>query len=108
MSRAVSLDKYPAEIIEERYNPLIKRYELKIKVAHIGEGTPSRGLLKLALSKLYNRDAGLVIIRNVSTEYGLQISVVEAHIYDDEKRLRLFEPEYVIKRNEESLSKIPS
>lgn len=108
MGRSINLDKYPAEIVEERYNPLIKRYELKIRVAHVGEGTPSRGLIKLALAKLYNRDAKLVVIRNIFTEYGLQVSLVEAHIYDNEERLRLFEPEYVIKRDERSLSKIIS
>jgi len=33
-------------------------------------------------------------------------SRVEVHIYDSPERARAFEPEYIIKRDEESLSKL--
>lgn len=108
MGKAVTLGKYSGEVLEETYNPLIKRLEVKIRVGHPGEGTPSKGLLRLELGKLYNRDVKLVYIRNVKTEYGLGVSLVEAHVYDSEDRVKLFEPEYIIKRNEESLQKVAS
>ncbi|MEL9909102.1 MAG: 30S ribosomal protein S24e [Desulfurococcus sp.] len=106
MGRTITLGKYSGEVVEERYNPLIKRIELKLRVGHPGEGTPSKGLLRLELAKVYGKNVNLVYIRNVETEYGLGVSLVEAHIYDSEERVKLFEPEYIIKRNEESLQKI--
>mgnify|MGYP001772545182 CR=1 FL=1 len=107
MSKQVKLlEKYDVEIIEERYNPLIGRLEVKLRVHHVYEGTPSRGLIKLGLAKLYGRDANLVYIRSVYTEYGIPTSVVEAHIYDSAERAKKFEPEHIIKRDEESMSKV--
>ncbi|ADV65628.1 SSU ribosomal protein S24E [Desulfurococcus mucosus DSM 2162] len=106
MGKPVVLGKYSGEIVEEKYNPLIKRLELKIRVGHPNEGTPSKGLLRLELAKIYGKGVNLVYIRNVKTEYGLGVSLVEAHVYDSEERVKLFEPEYIIKRNEESLQKV--
>lgn len=106
MGKTISLDKYPAEIVEERYNPLIKRLEVQIRVTHLNEGTPSRGILKKAIASYYGKNEKLVVIREVKTEYGLHVSTVKAHLYDSEDRLRLFEPEYLLKRDEESLAKI--
>jgi len=107
MSRHVRLlDKYDCEIVEERYNPLIRRREIVISVFHGGEGTPSRGFLKKAVAALYNVDPSLVYIRSVKTEYGMGVSTARVHIYESAERARLFEPEHVIKRDEESLSKL--
>jgi small subunit ribosomal protein S24e len=100
------LDKYDCEVVEERYNPLIRRRELVLRVFHGGEGTPSRGLLKKAIASLYNADLNTVYIRSIKTEYGMCASRVEVHIYDSPERARAFEPEYIIKRDEESLSKL--
>ncbi len=107
MNRHVRLlDKYDCEIVEERYNPLIKRREIIINVFHGGEGTPSRGFLKKAVATLYGIDPGLVYIRSVKTEYGMGVSIARVHIYESAERARLFEPEYIIKRDDESLSKL--
>lgn len=106
MGKTISLGKYPAEIVEEKYNSLIKRLEIVVRVTHLNEGTPSRGILKKAIASHYGKDEKLVVIREIKTEYGLHVSTVEAHIYDSEERLRLFEPEYLLKRDEESLAKI--
>lgn len=100
------MDKYDAEIVEERYNSLIGRLELEVKVTHLGEGTPSRGIIREGLARLYGKRIEQVYIRKVQTEYGLPVSSVEVHIYDDVERAKYFEPEYVIKRDEESYSKV--
>ena len=100
------LNKYDCEIVEERYNPLIKRREIVLSVFHGDEGTPSRGFLRKALADLYKVDVNLVFIRTIKTEYGMSVSRVKAHIYETPDRARAFEPEYVIKRDEESLSKV--
>ncbi|MEM0506813.1 MAG: 30S ribosomal protein S24e [Thermosphaera sp.] len=106
MVKTIKLDKYMGEVVEERYNPLIKRVEVVIRIGHPGEGTPSKGLLRIALSKHYGKPVEQVIIRSLETEFGVQVSRVEAHVYDDASRVKLFEPEYIIKRNDESLQKI--
>jgi small subunit ribosomal protein S24e len=106
VAKTIQLDKYLGEVLEERYNPLIKRLELVIRLGHPGEGTPSRGLLRIALSKHYGKPVEQVIIRSLETEYGVQVSRVEAHVYDDASSVKLFEPEYIIKRNDESLQKV--
>ncbi|MEM0001315.1 MAG: 30S ribosomal protein S24e [Desulfurococcaceae archaeon] len=100
------LDKYDAEVIEEKYNKLIGRRELTLRLIHLGEGTPSRGLLKIGIGKLYNKEPTLVYIRRIESKYGLSETVVEAHVYDSVERAKLFEPEYVVKRDEESFKKI--
>ena len=100
------LDKYDCEVVEEHYNPVIGRREVVLNVFHGNEGTPSRGLLKKAIASLYNVDVNLVYIRSIVTERGSSVSRVELHIYDNPERTRAFEPEYIIKRDEESLSKI--
>jgi len=100
------LGKYDCEVVVEHYNPLVGRREVVLNVFHGGEGTPSRGLLKKAIASLYNVDVNLVYIKSIATERGLGISRVELHIYDNPERARAFEPEYIVKRDEESLSKI--
>lgn len=99
------LDKYDAEIVEEKYNPLAKRLEVVLKVVHVGEGTPSRGVLKAGIAKLYGKDPGLVYIRKAESKYGFCETLVEAHVYDDVERSKKFEPKYIIQRDEESLKK---
>jgi small subunit ribosomal protein S24e len=100
------LDKYDGEVIEEKYNGIIERYEVKIRIMHFGEGTPSRGLLKTGIAKLYNKDPSLVFIRRAETRYGSPETIIEAHIYNSLNRAKLFEPEHLIKRDEESYKKI--
>jgi len=52
MSKQVKLlDKYSAEVLEERYNGLVERIEVKIRLLHLGEGTPSRRTIENGNSK---------------------------------------------------------
>ncbi len=93
-------DEYQGEVVNERYNPLIKRLELDIRIAHIGKGTPSRGILRKAVADAYNVDIDRVYVRKIESEFGWGVTRVEVHIYDSPERAKLFEPEYIIKRNE--------
>ncbi len=93
-------DEYQGEVVNERYNPLIKRLELDIRIAHIGKGTPSRGILRKAVADAYNVDIDRVYVRKIESEFGWGVTRVEVHIYDSPGRAKLFEPEYIIKRNE--------
>ncbi|MEM0199525.1 MAG: 30S ribosomal protein S24e [Desulfurococcaceae archaeon] len=100
------MDKYDAEIVEEKYNPLVGRLEVKLRVLHFHEGTPSRGMIKKFLSDYYGKDLNLIYVRKSCSVCGFPGTYVEAHIYDSAERARKFEPEYIFKRDEESVSKL--
>jgi small subunit ribosomal protein S24e len=48
----------------------------------------------------------LVFIRRAETRYGSPETIIEAHIYNSLNRAKLFEPEHLIRRDEESYKKI--
>ena len=86
------------QVVMERENKVIGRVEILGIVTHIGKGTPSRGEIKSAIAKIYSKNKSLIVIKYVKSEYGVGRSKVKAHIYKDQKRLKLFEPEYILKR----------
>ncbi|MCD6301434.1 MAG: 30S ribosomal protein S24e [Staphylothermus sp.] len=100
MGKTVKLGEFTGEIVEDKYNPLIKRREVIIRIAHIGKSTPSRGLIRHELAKIYNVEVEKVYVREINTEYGMGVSNAVVHIYDSVERAKLFEPPHVIKRNE--------
>ena len=85
-------------VLEERDNKVIGRLEIYGVVTHMNEGTPSRKALESAIADLYGRSKDLVVIKYVKSEYGMGRSKVKAHIYSDAERLRLFEPEHLLRR----------
>jgi len=105
MSKAKTIDiaGFTGEIIEEKYNPLIKRREVVVKITHIGKSTPSRAAIKHSLAKYYNVSIEQVIVREINTEYGIGLSKAIVHVYDSVERAKMFEPEYILKRDERSM-----
>ncbi len=99
-------EEYVGEVIEDRYNPLIKRRELRIKIAHIGKGTPTRGMIRVGVAKEYGVGVEHVYVRKVLSQYGWGVTVAEIHIYDNPERAKLFEPEYIRKRNEYAMASL--
>ncbi len=85
-------------VTRERTNKIIGRIEIFGVVTHMGKGTPTRAELRAALAQLYSKDPNLVVVKYIKSEYGMGRSNIKVHIYDDEERLRLFEPEYILKR----------
>ncbi len=101
MAKTIKIgEDYMGEIIEEKYNPLIKRREVYIKLSHIGKGTPSRGLVRKAVAEHYSTEIDRVYVRKIESEYGWGVTNIEVHIYDSPERAKMFEPEHIIKRNE--------
>ncbi len=90
---------YEAVVVEEKYNPLIRRKELKVIVHHVGKGTPSRLELRSAIANAYNVDEERVYIRSILSEFGIGRTRVQVHIYDSPERAKEFEPEHIIKRH---------
>ena len=88
-----------AEVVEDRYNPLIRRRELKLRIIHVLKSTPMRIQVRLSVAKAYGVDVSRVYVRNIRTEYGIGRSIAEVHIYDEVERALAFEPKHIIERN---------
>ncbi len=85
-------------VLKERYNKVINRTELFGEVIHLGKATPRRSSLKEVLARLYGKSPEYVVIKYIRSEYGSHRSVFRANIYEDIRRLKFFEPDYLIKR----------
>lgn len=90
---------YEGEVVEDRYNRLIGRREVKVVLYHSGKGTPMRYSVREALAKTYGADLDRVYVRRIISERGLSRTIVEAHIYDSKDRALKFESKYIIERN---------
>jgi small subunit ribosomal protein S24e len=100
MGKTIQIGEFNGEVISEKDNPLIKRKELIVRIGHIGKSTPSRGLIRHEIARIYNVEPELVYVRGIKTEYGMGVTEAEVHIYSSVERAKLFEPKHVLKRNE--------
>lgn len=98
--RRLALNGISAEIVEEKRNDLIGRRELKLRLDHTGQPTPKRTELRSKIAELLGVSVERIVIKSVESSYGAGISVVEVNIYDTPERLKRFESEYILKRNE--------
>ncbi|MEM0043328.1 MAG: hypothetical protein QXJ51_04230 [Sulfolobales archaeon] len=93
-------------IHSEKNNELLKRLEIEARIEHVGQGTPSRQSVKEILSKIYNVNKDLIVIRRIDTSYGRGSSKILARIYRDPDTLKKYEPEHLlIRENPEKKSK---
>ncbi|MEM1712375.1 MAG: 30S ribosomal protein S24e [Acidilobaceae archaeon] len=98
-SRVINFDGIKGEVLEDKYNGLIGRRELTIRVDHILKSTPSRLDIRVKLSRILNVDIERIYVRSIKTEYGVGISIVIVHIYDTTERAKVFEPEHIVRKN---------
>ena len=87
------------KVVEERYNPLIGRKEIKLVIAHVGESTPRRYELRQRVAKMYNTPLECVYVIKITTKYGQGLSVARVHVYDNPKRAEEIEEEHIKRRN---------
>ncbi|WP_440059021.1 30S ribosomal protein S24e [Thermogladius sp. 4427co] len=106
MGKTLQIAGFTGEIVSERYNPLVKRREIVLRITHIGTGTPNRGEVRREIARLFNVNIDQVYVKKIETEYGIGVSNVKVFIYNSAERARMFEPEYIIKRNEEAMQKV--
>ena len=88
-----------AEVVEDKYNPLIGRREVKLRLHHELKPTPPRITVRMSVANAFNAGLDRVYVRSIKTEYGIGVSIAEVHIYDTRERALQFEPEYIIERN---------
>ncbi|HID91118.1 TPA: 30S ribosomal protein S24e [Candidatus Bathyarchaeota archaeon] len=86
------------EIVSERYNPLIGRKELVVRVT--SSETPRRYALRQEVARLLSVDLGLVYVRKIRSLTGRHEVVAEVHVYDDPGRALRIEPEHIRLRNQ--------
>ncbi|MCE4612672.1 MAG: 30S ribosomal protein S24e [Desulfurococcales archaeon] len=100
LAKRISLeDGIYAEVVRERYNPLIKRRELELLISHELKPTPMRITLRMQVSEALGVDVKLVYVRSIRTEYGIGRSWARIHVYESVDRALEFEPKHIVERN---------
>ncbi|MBU5678827.1 MAG: hypothetical protein QXJ96_01960 [Candidatus Aenigmatarchaeota archaeon] len=79
------------EIISDKYNPFLKRRELKILVKHENAPTPLKGLLQKFFADIFNVEIKRVDICKIFSKKGIGNSEVIAKIWDEPKVENLWE-----------------
>ncbi len=86
------------KIISERYNPLLKRKEIRFIVEHDG-ATPKFEEVKAKLVAMLNADNNLLILEKIVEEAGMQRAKGYAKLYDDMNMLKFIEREHILRKN---------
>ena len=94
------------DITEKKVNPLQDRTEVKFKVDHTGEPTPTRKAVVDELSKILKAGKDTIILNNLDTTYGRGISKGYAKVYVSKEKAIELEREYLLKRN--GSTKVPA
>ena len=98
--REIDVDKdVKMYVIEEKYNPLIKRIEITGLIYHIGKGSPARKNIREKVANAYNKPIDVVYIRKLESEFGIGRTRALIHIYDSVERALAFEPKHIIQRD---------
>ncbi len=85
---------------KDRYNPLLKRRELHLKIVYWGEGaTPTRQAVREKIAGLFNAELDRIVIDYIKPEFGKQEAKCYAKIYDSRDDLVDIEEDHIIKRN---------
>lgn len=87
------------EIEGKKENPLMERTEIEFRIDHQGTGTPTRDEIRTQLSGMLGAKADTVIIDNMHTEFGHQVTVAYAKVYDSIDSAKKFERDHLLARN---------
>ena len=85
-------------VVSNIKNALIGRSEVSGSVV-FDSSTPNRSEFKKAISGNLKVDESLVIVKSLDTVFGSTSAKFYVFVYDDEKKLSLFEQKYMVKRN---------
>jgi len=88
------------KIVQQQYNPLLKRKELAFEIKHDQtRGTPSRLEVRQKLAEMLKTNLELVYVKRIETKTGTMKARGEANAYDTMEQVKLVEPQYIIERN---------
>ena len=89
-------EKYPSEDVE-RLIHLNETFYWRATAELLKDEPSPRHLV---IANAYEKPIGCVYVRKIISEFGWGVTKVEAHIYDSPDKAKLYEPDYIIKRNE--------
>jgi small subunit ribosomal protein S24e len=87
------------KVVQETYNPLLKRKELSVQVEHEGQGTPSRVDLRKAVASKFSTKPENVYVIEVETKTGTQDALCQIEVYDDAQTAQRTVPKHIQTRN---------
>lgn len=87
------------EIQDKKDNPLLSRVEVRFTLHHANEQTPSRDSVREKLAAQLGSKKSLVIVDNMASEFGRQVTRGYARVYSAPEPIGLNEPLYLLKRN---------
>ncbi len=87
------------EIEGKKENPLLERTEVSLRVEHEGIGTPTRDEIRTQVAGMLEAKDGTVVIDKMDTEFGHQVTVVYAKVYDSVESAKRFERKHLLTRN---------
>ncbi|MGQ9759106.1 MAG: 30S ribosomal protein S24e [Candidatus Methanomethylicaceae archaeon] len=93
----MSSEEYQISVVEDKFNPLLERREVKIEVA--SRSTPKRDLIRKAISTSIKVPVECVYVRSCLSSFGTNVSICRVHIYKDPERGKQVEPKYIQLRN---------
>lgn len=88
----------------EKYNPLLKRKEVHIKVK-FEEKTPTRKDLREKIAGLFSVGLERIVVDYIKTEFGKREAKCYVKIYDSAEDLKRLEEEHILIRNFPELKK---
>lgn len=98
--RTIKIDENTVvAIVNENFNKLLKRLEIDVSMDHTYAGTPSRTIIKNAIAKIYEVPEDFIVVKSISTEYGVGVSKAHVHVYIDQDIMKKVELKHVLKRN---------
>jgi small subunit ribosomal protein S24e len=87
------------EITEKKNNPLLKRTEVSFIAKHETEKTPNRKLIRSELADALNTKQENIIIDEIISSFGSQVSKGYAKAYSSRKHAEDVERKFQLKRN---------
>jgi len=87
------------KVLEQAYNPLLKRKEVKVEITHSRAGTPDRFVIRKELASRLNVKLDDIYVVNVETKTGMEKTRCDVEVYDTTERARKIVPSYIIARN---------
>lgn len=71
------------EIIAVKVNPLLSRKEITVSINHEQKGTPSKEAITSVISNLFKTKDTNVVVKNVHTRFGSQLTKCDVRIYEN-------------------------
>jgi len=87
------------KVLDQAYNPLLKRKEVKVEITHPKAGTPDRFMIRKELASRLNAKLDNLYVVDMETKTGMEKTRCDVEVYDAPENARKVVPSYIIVRN---------